>query len=83
MKTLTLYSRAACQLCERMIQDLLLLQQQQVFQVIVVDIDSNTTLRERYNERIPLLVADQEELCEFRLEAVAVLAYLQRHEDNY
>jgi hypothetical protein len=81
MKTLTLYSRAGCHLCERMVHDVMILQQQHVFQVLVVDIDCDPKLRERYNERVPLLVAGKEELCEYWLENAPVLEYLQRHED--
>ncbi len=81
MKTLTLYSRTGCHLCERMIHNLMILQQQHVFQVLVVDIDGDPKLREHYNERVPLLVAEKEELCEYWLENAPILEYLQRHED--
>jgi|WetSurMetagenome_2_1015567.scaffolds.fasta_scaffold751953_2 hypothetical protein len=83
MKTLTLYSREGCHLCERMIHDVILLQQHYVFQVLVVDIDNNVKLRERYNERVPLLVAGKEELCEYWYESAPILDYLQRYEDYY
>ncbi len=83
MKTLTLYSRAGCHLCERMVHDVMILQQQYPFQVLVVDIDGDANLRDRYNERVPLLVAEKEELCEYWLENAPVLDYLQRHEDGH
>lgn len=83
MRTLTLYSRAGCHLCERMIRDLMTLQQLHVFQVLVVDIDGDVKLRERYNERVPLLMAGKEELCEYWFESEPILDYLHRHEDTH
>lgn len=83
MKTLTLYSRAGCHLCERMINDLMILQQHQPFQILVIDIDSDEKLRDRYNERVPLLVGGKQELCEYWIDSAPIVDYLQHHQDIY
>ena len=33
----------------------------------IVDVDTQEALRQRYGHKVPVLVADEEELCHFRL----------------
>jgi len=33
----------------------------------IVDVDTEEALRQRYGHKVPVLVADEEELCHFRL----------------
>lgn len=54
------------------------LQTQLPFRVEVVDVDSNTELATRYGERVPVLVADEEEICHYHLDQIALDAYFAR-----
>ena len=48
------------------------------FRLEVVDIDSNAELVTRYGERVPVLVADGEEICHYHLDPIALDAYFSR-----
>jgi hypothetical protein len=43
-----------------------------------VDIDNDTELTARYGVRIPVLVADGEEICHYHLDPIALDAYFAR-----
>ena len=73
----TVYSRADCSLCERMLEDLAeLLGPEAAAAVQVVDIEGQPELERRYGTRIPVLTADDEFVCAYRLDAERVRAYL-------
>ncbi len=73
----TVYSRADCSLCERMLDELAeLLGPEAAAAVQVVDIDGQPELERRYGTRIPVLTADGEFVCAYRLDAERVRAYL-------
>ncbi len=73
----TVYSRADCSLCERMLEELAeLLGPQAAAAVEVVDIDGQPELERRYATRIPVLTADDEFVCAYRLDAQRVRAHL-------
>lgn len=73
----TVYSRADCSLCERMLDELAeLLGPQAAAAVQVVDIDGQPELERRYGARIPVLTADGEFVCAYRLDAERVQALL-------
>lgn len=44
----------------------------------VIDVDSDPTLRERYDERVPVLVCDGVELCHYHLDESRVRDVLGR-----
>lgn len=75
---LTLYSRAYCHLCDEMIIGLRGLQADFRFQLDVIDVDSDSALERRFGERVPVLVHNGQELCHYRLDAVAVTALLSK-----
>lgn len=75
---LTLLSRGYCHLCEEMLQAVLRLRRARAFSVEVIDVDAQTELEERYGGRVPVLLAEGTELCHYRLDEDAVLAYLSR-----
>ena len=60
---LIVYSRAACHLCEHMVQELAALTAGRSVVIRVVDVDRDAELRRRYGSRIPVLVAGGEEVC--------------------
>ena len=72
---LTLYSLPGCHLCEQMLAGVEELRAEFGFAVTEVDIDSNPVLQQRYGEHIPVLVAEETELCRHFLDAAAVRAH--------
>jgi Glutaredoxin-like domain (DUF836) len=77
VKTLVLYSRAECHLCEELLQALEPLLQQQPATVRIVDIDQNAELVRRYGLRVPVLAGEGgEELSLFPLDVARVKRYL-------
>jgi hypothetical protein len=73
----TVYSRADCSLCERLLDELAgLLGPEVAATVQVVDIDGQAELEQRYGTRIPVLTADGEFVCAHRLDADRVRALL-------
>lgn len=71
----TVYSRAECSLCERMLEELAALLGPEVAACVeVVDIEGQPELERRYGSRIPVLMADDEFVCAYRLDAQRVKA---------
>jgi glutaredoxin len=81
MKTaasLTLYTRPGCHLCEDMLAELAGYQQRHDFLLNVVDVDSDSYLRLRYGERVPVLAAGDQEICHYRLNEALLFEYLKQ-----
>ncbi len=76
--SLTLYTRQGCHLCTEMQQAVVALQAQYGFSLNIVDIDADTYLQMRYNERVPVLTAGEQELCHYHFSADLVLAYFKQ-----
>lgn len=76
MTTITVYSRLYCHLCEALLGELQKLQGELRFQLEVVDVDENPTLRARYNESVPVVSADGVEICHHFLDVAALRRYL-------
>jgi hypothetical protein len=71
----TVYSRAECSLCEHMLDELAeLLGPEAAAAVHVVDIEGQPELERKYGTRIPVLLADGEFVCAYRLDAERVRA---------
>jgi hypothetical protein len=71
----TVYSRADCSLCERLLEELAgLLGPEGAAAVQVVDIDGQPELERKYGTRIPVLMADGEFVCAYRLDVERVRA---------
>ena len=62
------YSRAGCCLCEQMLEELAQVLGPAAAHVQVVDISSDPQLELKYGSRIPVLMADEELLCAYRLD---------------
>jgi glutaredoxin len=73
---LTVYSRAWCHLCDELLDALKPLQAEFGAEVDVIDVDEHPGLEERYGERVPVLLAEGDELCHYHLDTDAVRAYL-------
>ena len=73
----TVYSRADCSLCERMLDELAaLLGPEAATAVQVVDIAGQPELERRYGTRIPVLIADGDFVCAYQLDPERVRGYL-------
>lgn len=75
-RLLTVYSRAWCHLCDDMLAALQPLQEEFGYGLNVIDVDERPEFEARFGERVPVLVVDGRELCQYRLDAPAVRAYL-------
>jgi hypothetical protein len=65
----TVLSRAECSLCEQLLVELgELLSPAEAARVTVVDIDQDPALERKYGQRIPVLLADGEFVCDYRLD---------------
>ena len=75
-RTLRLYVRRGCSLCEDMRDDLALFSEELRFTVDVVDIDRDPVLRERHDTRVPVLEYAEHEICNYFLDPVALRSAL-------
>jgi glutaredoxin len=65
VRTLTVYSKPDCHLCEDAVAVLESLRTELDFELVELDITSDEALHRAYFERIPVLALDGEELCEY------------------
>lgn len=73
----TVYSRAGCTLCEQLLAEFAaLLDPTAAARVQVVDITGDSELEARYGRRIPVLLADGDFVCAYRLDLERVGALL-------
>jgi thiol-disulfide isomerase/thioredoxin len=78
MLTLTLVSRTYCHLCHEMELALLPLAEEFGFDVEVLDADTDPELVALYDERVPVLLHEEHELCHYFLEVAKVRDYLSK-----
>ena len=76
IRSLTVYIRRGCHLCADMTQALQRLRPELGFDFAEVDIDADPDLRQRYDTRVPVLVAGDTEICYYFLEEERLRAYL-------
>ena len=76
MQQLTLYSRAYCHLCHDMLAALEALRGELSFELTVADVDADPDLVARYDERVPVLAAADQEICHYFLDELALRAWL-------
>ncbi len=75
MKSLQLYSRPGCHLCEELAEALAPIIRGRA-RLEIIDIDADLALKKQYGLRIPVLVGDGQELPALPLDAAAIEAYL-------
>jgi glutaredoxin len=73
VRTVTLYSRPGCHLCDEAREVLQTLREQAPFTLHEVDIESDDALHARYLERIPVVALDGEELFDYEVDERALL----------
>lgn len=81
MKTLAVYSRQGCHLCEQLIEELLPLTRGR-YEVVVYDIDSREDWSKKYDRRVPVVEYDGEFICQYHLDRDALTRILSLHEPN-
>jgi hypothetical protein len=74
----TVFTRTGCTLCEEMMAELAEVLGQAASQVAVVDIADDPELEARYGRRIPVLMADDDFVCSYRLDLDRVRGYLKQ-----
>ena len=72
----TVYTRSECSLCEELLSELAVLLGPAAADVSVIDIADDPELEAKYGRRIPVLLADGDFVCNFRLDEARVRAYL-------
>jgi glutaredoxin len=77
MRTLVLYSRPECHLCEAVVERLQPLLAGRSVELEIVDVDSSVALERRYGQRIPVLVAGEAEISGYPLDEARVRQYLE------
>jgi glutaredoxin len=76
VRTVTLYGRPGCHLCDDARAVLERLRAQRPFELREVDIESDDELHARYLERIPVVALDDEELFDFFVDEAQLAARL-------
>jgi hypothetical protein len=72
-----MYSSPDCHLCEQALTGLQVLRSQVAFELEEVDISTDESLQRRYFDRIPVVLVDGEELCEYFLDETRVRERLE------
>jgi glutaredoxin len=72
MPTLTLYTKPDCPLCDDARDALERVRARAQFELEVVDISADASLKARYGERIPVVLVDGEEAAEFVVDEQAL-----------
>jgi hypothetical protein len=78
-KTLTLFTRAGCPLCEAMAAEVGRLIAGTGHRLVPVDVDADPSLKARYGWDVPLLFAGEVEICRHQLNLPAFQAWLRAH----
>ena len=76
MRTVTLYGRAGCHLCDEARATLQRMRADHPFALDEIDIESDDELHARYLERIPVIALDGEELFDFFVDEAGLAARL-------
>ncbi|MEA2292087.1 MAG: hypothetical protein QOF17_1107 [Solirubrobacteraceae bacterium] len=81
MRTVTLYGRPGCHLCDDARAALGRVAAREPFALREVDVEADDRLLARYLERIPVVALDGEELFDFFVDEQALLARLRPDDD--
>ena len=82
MRTVTLYSRPGCHLCDEARVALRRVQATAPFALEEVDIETDDALHARYLERIPVIALDGEELYDYFVDEAALLRHILYRESE-
>jgi glutaredoxin len=68
MKKVFLYSREGCHLCEVVEEQLARVQKEHPFELEIVDIDGDPSLKEQYGLEIPVVMLDGKKVAKYHLD---------------
>ena len=77
MKTVTLYTRPGCHLCDEARAKLLALRRRTPFTLEEIDIEQDDALHRAYLERIPVIHLDGEHVSDYFVDEAALAARLR------
>ena len=77
MKSIVIYSRDGCHLCDVMIEELLPLIRDRL-DLVVQDVDSRHEWYEKYDTRVPVMEYDGEVICQYHLDREALSRILSK-----
>lgn len=75
---LSLYTRHGCHLCEDMEQAVSELAAELNFKTEIIPIDNNAELEQDYGHRVPVLMIEDEMICEYFLDKAALIQALSK-----
>ena len=78
-KSLTLYTRAGCPLCEDMAVKVAALTAGTGHRVVAIDVDADAVLRAQFGWDVPLLFGGDVEICRHQLNLPAFREWLRAH----
>jgi glutaredoxin len=73
MRTVTLYSKPECCLCDDALEVIERVRAEHPFELLKVDIDADKRLSELHGERIPVVLVDGEEKFVYRVEEESLM----------
>ncbi len=71
-RTLTLYSRRGCHLCEDMIETVTELVDEYDLQLEIIDVDLHPEFYDRYNTLVPVLCVNGQHVCHYFLDLASL-----------
>lgn len=80
MVSVTLYTRVDCHLCDDVKTVLDAVRKDRAFDLTVVDIDTDTTLVDRYGTKVPVVAINNRDAFKYHLDAQAFRDALDRAE---
>jgi glutaredoxin len=76
-RVVTVYSHPDCHLCEQAMESLELMRDELGFELRELDISGDDVLHRAYFERVPVVLLDDEELCEYFVDEALVRERLE------
>lgn len=76
---LTLMFRPYCHLCHQMLEALQELRQHYQFEINIIEIDHFPELEAKYNELVPVLLHQDQEICHWHLNKTKLINYLENY----
>jgi glutaredoxin len=73
MRTVTLYSKPECCLCDDALEVIERVRAEHPFELLKIDIDADRRLSELHGERIPVVLVDGEEKFVYRVEEESLM----------
>jgi len=73
---LTIYGRSHCHLCQNMLDDLDGIHSEVAFSLKYIEINGDSELENRFGLKVPVLMAEEQEICHYVLDIQALKEFL-------